>query len=426
MRGLRVYVYTRVRARAGMEFTEAVKIALQSLWANKLRSILTLMGVMIGVAAVIMVITLVNGANKFVATKVYGYGADVFTASKQPAVVFSDAEYNKYKKRKDLKIDDYREVAAKCKDCASTGAMASTNNGKVVYNSHSSTDTSVRGWTWTMPPIYNINIDRGRSFVPIDEEHSSRVAIIGFDIVDNQMTAVDPIGKEIRVDGSQYTVIGVGERKGKTLGQSQDNWVAIPLTTFLNAYGSNRSLTIYARANGVGDPLELAVGEVRTILRSHRHDRPGVEDSFSLDTNSTFIGIWQSISSSFSAVFVSLAAISLVVGGIVIMNIMLVSVSERTREIGVRKALGARRSDVLLQFLIESATMSLVGGLIGVIAGAGFAKIVTLVIGFPSEIELWSVVLGLFVATAVGVFFGVYPARKAALLDPIVALRSEL
>ena len=257
---------------ATMEFTEAIKIALQSLWANKLRSILTLMGVMIGVAAVIMVITLVNGANKFVATKVYGYGADVFTASKQPSVIFSDAEFNKYQKRKDLKIDDYREVAAKCKDCASTGAMASVT-GKVVYNSHSSTDTSIRGWTWTMPPIYNMNIDRGRGFVPIDEEHNSKVAIIGPDIVDNQMGSIDPIGKEIRVDGSQYTVIGVGERKGKTLGQSQDNWVAIPLTTFLNAYGSNRSLTIYARANGVGDPLELAVGEVRTILRSHRHDR---------------------------------------------------------------------------------------------------------------------------------------------------------
>ncbi len=263
-----------------MEFTEAIKIALQSLWANKLRSILTLMGVMIGVAAVIMVITLVNGANKFVATKVYGYGADVFTASKQPSVIFSDAEFNKYQKRKDLKIDDYREVAAKCKDCASTGAMANTT-GKVVYNSHSSTDTSIRGWTWTMPPIYNINIDRGRGFVPIDEEHNSKVAIIGPDIVDNQMGSIDPIGKEIRVDGNQYTVIGVGERKGKTLGQSQDNWVAVPLTTFLNAYGSNRSLTIYARANGVGDPLELAVGEVRTILRSHRHDLPGAEDSFS-------------------------------------------------------------------------------------------------------------------------------------------------
>jgi putative ABC transport system permease protein len=302
----------------------------------------------------------------------------------------------------------------------------SSTTGKVVYNSHSSTDTSIRGWTWSMPPIYNVNIDHGRGFVPADEEHNSKVAIIGPDIVDNQMGSIDPIGKEIRVDGTQYTVIGVGERKGKTLGQSQDDWVAVPLTTFLDTYGSNRSLTIYARANGVGDPLERAVGEVRTILRSHRHDRPGAEDSFSTDTNSTFVGIWQSISSSFSAVFVSLAAISLVVGGIVIMNIMLVSVTERTREIGVRKALGARRSDVLLQFLIESATMSLVGGLIGVIAGVVFAKAITLIIGFPSDIELWSVVLGLFVATAVGVFFGVYPARKASLLDPIVALRSEL
>ena len=408
-----------------MGFLEALKVALQSLWANKLRSFLTLLGVMIGVAAVIMVITLVNGANRFVATKVYGYGADVFTASKQPAVVFTDAEYEKYQKRKDLTIDDYRDVAAKCVDCASTGAMANVT-GKVVYNNHSSTDTDIRGWTWTMPPIYNMNIDRGRGFVPIDDERHSHVAVIGYDIVDNQMPGEDPIGKEIRVDGEQYTVIGVGERKGKTLGQSQDNWVAIPLTTFLNVYGSNRSLTIYGRARGVGDPLELAAGEMRTVLRSRRHDQPGADDSFSIDTNATFVGIWQSISSSFSAVFISLAAISLVVGGIVIMNIMLVSVTERTREIGVRKALGARRRDVLLQFLIESATMSLIGGLIGVMGGVLFAKIITLIVGFPSDIQIWSVALGLFVATVVGIFFGVYPARKAAQLDPIVALRSEL
>src|ERR1700728_1413602 len=420
-----VKVYTSVRIRAGMGFTEAVKIALQSLWANKLRSILTLMGGMIGVAAVIMVITLVNGANKFVATKVYGYGADVFTASKQPAVIFTSAEYNKYQKRKDLKIDDCSEVAAKCKDCASTGAMASVT-GKVVYNSHSSTDTSVRGWTWTMPPIYNMNIDRGRGFVPIDEEHNSKVVIIGPDIVDNQMGSEDPIGKEIRVDGTQYTVIGVGERKGKTLGQSQDNWVAVPLTTFLDTHGFNRSLTLYARANGVGDPLELASDQVRVILRSLRHDAPGAEDSFSVDTNQTFVGIWQSISSSFFAVFISLAAISLVVGGIVIMNIMLVSVTERTREIGVRKALGARRGDLMAQFLIESATMSFVGGIGGVLGGILMAKLITLLVGFPSDIKIWSVILGLGVATSVGIFFGVYPARKAAKLDPIVALRAEL
>jgi putative ABC transport system permease protein len=340
-------------------------------------------------------------------------------------VVFSDADYTKYQKRKDITIDDYHAVAARCADCLATGAMVNVT-GKVVYNNHSSTDTDVRGWTWSMPPIYNMNIDRGRGFVPIDDEHHSHTAIIGYDIVDNQMGQEDPIGKEIRVDGAQYTVIGVGERKGKTLGQSQDNWVAIPLTTFLNAYGSNRSLTIYGQANGVGDPLELAVGEVRTILRSRRHDAPGADDSFSLDTNATFVGIWQKISSSFAAVFVSLAAISLVIGGIVIMNIMLVSVTERTREIGVRKALGARRSDVMLQFLIESAMMSLIGGVIGVIGGVVFAKVITLVVGFPSDIQIWSVALGLFVATAVGIFFGVYPARKAARLDPIIALRSEL
>src|SRR6202042_601226 len=287
-------------------------------------------------------------------------------------------------------------------------------------------DIDIRGWTSEMPGIYDINIERGRAFTPGEESRRLHVALIGPDIVDNQMGGEDPLGREIRVDGEHYPVIGVGERKGKTLGQSQDNWVAVPLTTFLDTHGSNRSLTLYARANGVGDPLELASDQVRVILRSLRHDAPGAEDSFSVDTNQTFVGIWQSISSSFFAVFISLAAISLVVGGIVIMNIMLVSVTERTREIGVRKALGARRGDVMLQFLIESATMSLVGGLIGVIAGVIFAKAITLIIGFPSEIELWSVALSLFVATAVGIFFGVYPARKASMLDPIVALRSEL
>jgi putative ABC transport system permease protein len=408
-----------------MGFAEAVKIAFQSLWANKLRSFLTLLGVMIGVAAVIMVITLVNGANKFVATKVYGYGADVFTASKQPTVVLSDADYARFQKRKDLNLDDYFDIAGKCPDCSATGAMADAT-GSVIYNNHSSTDTDIRGWTPSMPAIYNVNVDRGRGFAPFEEEHRSHVAIIGYDIVDNQMPGEDPIGKEIRVDGEHYTVIGVGERKGKTLGQSQDNWVAIPLGTFLAVYGSDRSLVIYARANGVGESLALATGEVRTVLRSRRHDAPGADDSFSIDTNSTFVGLWQSLSASFAAVFVALAAISLVVGGIVIMNIMLVSVTERTREIGVRKALGAQRRDVLLQFLVESATLSSIGGLLGVAGGIAVAKAITLAVGFPSQIQGWAVVLGLVVAASVGIFFGVYPARKAAGLDPIVALRSEL
>jgi putative ABC transport system permease protein len=408
-----------------MAFREAIRIALQSLWANKLRSILTLLGVVIGVASVIMVITLVAGANKFVATKVYGYGADVFTASKQPAVIFSDAEYTKYQKRRDLKFDAYEAIAQRCIACTQVGAMSSST-GSVVYGTHSAPDIDIRGWTWSMPPIYDINVDRGRGYTPGEEQRRMHVAIIGPDIMDNQMGGKDPLGKEIRVDGEHYTVVGVGERKGKTLGQSQDNWVAVPLTTYLDTHGSNRSLTIYARAGGTGDPLEVAVDQVRVILRSLRHDAPGAEDSFSVDTNQTFVGIWQSISSSFAAVFVSLAAISLVIGGIVIMNIMLVSVTERTREIGVRKALGARRGDVMSQFLIESATLSLVGGMIGVLSGILLAKTITLIIGFPSDIKIWSVLLGLTVATAVGIFFGVYPAKRAARLDPIVALRAEL
>jgi putative ABC transport system permease protein len=407
-----------------MAFREAIRIALQSLWANKLRSILTLIGVVIGVASVIMVITLVAGANKFVATKVYGYGADVFTASKQPAVVFSDAEFMKYQKRKDLKYEAYEAIAERCDACSATGAMANST-GSVVYGAHSATDIDIRGWTSEMPSIYDINIERGRAFTPGEENRRLHIALIGPDIVDNQMGGEDPLGKEIRVDGEHYTVIGVGERKGKTLGQSQDNWVAVPLTTFLDTHGSNKSLTLYARARGVGDPLELASDQVRVILRSIRHDRPGEEDSFSVDTNQTFVGIWQSISSSFFAVFVSLAAISLVIGGIVIMNIMLAAVTERTHEIGIRKSLGARRTDILNQFLVESATLAATGGLIGVLAAWAIAALIRNAASIPMALPLLSVVVGVGLSAVVGLFFGIYPARRASKLDPIEALRTE-
>jgi putative ABC transport system permease protein len=221
-------------------------------------------------------------------------------------------------------------------------------------------------------------------------------------------------------------VIGVGERQGKTLGASQDNWVAIPLTAFIQTYGANASLVIYVNAGGGGEAVERTSDELRTIMRARRHLAPEAPDSFTIDTSATFQNLLSQILNSFGAVVVAIAGISLVVGGIVIMNIMLVSVTERTREIGIRKALGAKRGDIMVQFIVESATMSLFGGIIGVVGGIGVAKVITLLVSFPSEVQLWSVLVGLFVATAVGVFFGVYPARKAAQLDPIVALRSEL
>ena len=409
-----------------MQLQEAIRIALSSLWANKLRSILTLLGVVIGVASVIAVVTLVNGANHYVATKVYGYGADVFTASKQPQVIFDAQEFIRYKKRKDLKMADYEAVAAECKLCKSVGAMVSTE-GKVVYGKQSSTGSHIRGWTWTMPPIYNINLDRGRVWTAAEEQHATHVAVIGYDIVDNLIRpGEDPLGKEIHADGEVYTVIGVGERQGKTLGASQDDWVAIPITAYQHSHGTSDSLDIYATAGATGEPLNAAVDEVRTILRSRRHDAPGADDDFAIDTNATFVGLWESISSSFAMVAIFIAAISLVVGGIVIMNIMLVSVSERTREIGVRKALGAKQRDILVQFLIESAALALIGGFGGVVLGVGIAKGITLAVGWESDIAIWAVFAGLAVALGVGVFFGVYPASKAAKLDPITALRSEL
>ena len=408
-----------------MELIEAFKLALQSLWGNKLRSILTLIGVVMGVASVIMVITLVNGANTYVSTKLLSHGADVFEVKQMPGVIFSAEEYFKYNKRKILRIEDYQAIQDACHECTEVGVRLD-KTVTVVAGSKSSTDTDMRGDTWTMVDLDNLDIDLGRGFTPADDSKATHSAIIGYDIVDNLLGDGDPIGKEIRVGGIPFTVVGVGARQGKMLGQSQDNWVAVPLSTFQQTYGYNDSVDIYARAAGTPESMEQAKDEVRVIKRARRHNAVGAPDDFEIETNDTFLDIWKQISSIFFDVVIGIASISLVVGGIVIMNIMLVSVTERTREIGVRKALGARQRDVLLQFLIESGTMSLIGGFIGVLCGVIVAKLITVIIGFPTSVQLWSVLLGLFMATATGIFFGVYPASKAAKLDPVVALRAEM
>ena len=408
-----------------MLFSEAFKLALQSLWGNKMRTILTLLGVVMGVASVIMVITLVNGANRYVATKLVSHGADVVTISRMAGVIFSAEDYLRYQKRKILRIEDFEAVRDACTQCSEVGARLDRNT-TVTSNGHSSNDTDVRGITWTMLSLNNMDIVLGRGFTPADDEHGTHNVIVGYDIVDNLLGDGDPIGKEIHVGGIPYTIVGVGDREGKTMGQSQDNWVAVPLSTYQQTYGYNDSLDIYARANGDAATMERVIDEVRVQMRARRHNAPGTPDDFEIETNDTFMDIYKQITAIFFDVVVGIASIALVVGGIVIMNIMLVSVTERTREIGVRKALGARQRDVLLQFLIESGTMAMVGGAIGVVCGIGAAKLITAIIGFPASVQLWSVLVGLFMATFTGIFFGVYPASKAAKLDPVVALRAEL
>jgi putative ABC transport system permease protein len=409
-----------------VNYLEAIRVALQSLWANKLRSVLTLLGVVIGISSVIAVVTFVSGINDYVAKKIFNLGADVFIVSKMSQVETNVEHFLEAEKRKNLDMEDYQAVKDACYDCDYVGAMMS-GSARVKHNEQSIEDTTVQGITPSIATILDTDLTSGRMLNETDLNNHLPVAVVGTDIVEHLLGGADPLGQEIRINGWSYLVIGVGKKKGKTLGQSADNYAMIPITAYLKEYGShNNSIQIWGKATATGNPLNQAIDQARVALRAHRHNRPGQDDSFEIETNASLLGIWSGLSNTFFMATIGIAGVSLVVGGIVIMNIMLVSVTERTREIGIRKALGARRDDVLLQFLIESVILALVGGALGVISGVGIAEIVTALIGMPSSIKIWAVAAGLAVAASVGVFFGVYPARKAARLDPIVALRFEM
>jgi putative ABC transport system permease protein len=405
-------------------FGEAVRIALDSLWAHKLRSLLTLVGVVIGVMSVITVVSFVDGANRYVAEKVFNLGADVFLVSRQPAVITTYKQYEEAQKRRKFTLEDYREVRDECKICAEVGAGVTRGGGEVKVGSNYLKDTNIRGWTPSVIRIYDVGLVSGRLITDSEMQHAAPVCEVGQDIVDNLFAGVDPVGKEIRVDGLPCEVVGVGKKLGSVLGQSRDNWVIMPITTYRRRYGTGDSIAIWVKARSASN-LSATLDAVRQIVRGLRHLSFKDKDDFEMETNQSLLDIWANVSSGFFGGTIALASISLLVGGIVIMNIMLVSVTERMREIGLRKSLGARRIDILMQFLVESSTISAVGGLLGVAAGVMLAKLVSWVTPLPSSIELWPIVVGLVMSTVVGLFFGIYPASKASRLDPIDALRAE-
>jgi len=409
-----------------MNLSEAVAISASSLWAHKLRSVLTLIGVVIGVAAVIAVVSLINGANQYVATKVFNLGADVFGVAYQPSIITNVDDFLEFQKRKRLHWDDYEAIKEQCKSCKEVGASVG-GRGRVETRSgvNSLKDTNLRAWTPQMAELYDVDLIEGRHITDADLSSAAPVCTIGMDLVENLLPSVDPVGKEIRWNNVPCEVIGVGKKQGTSLGTSLDNWIILPLTTYRKEFGSQSdSLRITARA-GSAATIQDSVDEVRQIMRGRHHISYSGKDDFAIETSDSFLSLWKDISSGFFVVMVGIASISLVVGGIVIMNIMLVSVTERTREIGVRKALGARRHDILLQFLIESSTIAVIGGAIGVLFGIIAAKLVAIVTPLPAAVQFWSVLSGLIVALSVGLFFGTYPASKAARLDPVEALRSE-
>src|SRR6202045_1040870 len=376
-----------------MHITEAVSIATSSLWAHKLRSVLTLIGVVIGVTSVIAVVSLINGANQYVATRVFRLGADVFGLSKQPSIITNVDDFLEFQKRKRITYEDFEAVRDFCNSCKEVGAAL---GGRVEAKSglNSLKDTNLRAWTPQMAELYDVDLIAGRHITETVLRAAAPVCVIGQDLVENLMPGVDPVGKEIRWNSAPCQVIGIGKKEGSSLGTSLDNWIILPLSTYNKENGNQQdSLRVTSRA-GSAAKIQESVDEVRQIMRGRHHIAYAKPDDFAIETSDSFLALWKDISGSFFAVTIAIASISLVVGGIVIMNIMLVSVTERTREIGVRKALGARRSDILLQFLIESSTVAVIGGAVGVFCGVLVAKFVSWVSPLPSAVQLWSVIGG--------------------------------
>ncbi len=403
---------------------DTLALAVDALRAHRLRSALTILGLMMGVGTLITVVTIVQGANVYVETKIANLGSDVFQLSRMPFAVTDFEVIRKAQRYKRIYWEDYAAVRDLCSECAITGATGRMTT-KAQYRDLEVPDVTLTGHTPSMERIDSSTVESGRYFTEVENNLGRRVCLIGYTLKDRLFPGQDPLGRVIRLAGQEFTVIGLYERNGAVLGQDADNFAVIPLNAFLDIRGRRASLTINVKVPGDPARFERAMDQARLILRARRHIGPNQEEDFFVGTKDSYIRLWNQISGAFFAVFILVSSISAVVGGIVIMNVMLVSVTQRTSEIGVRRAVGASAGDILRQFLTESVLQCLAGGLFGIGLGFLCAELLDRYTSFPAAVQGWVAVMGIVLASSIGLFFGIYPATRAARLDPVEALRAE-
>ncbi len=406
------------------QFLEAAGIALQAIWSNKLRSFLTVLGNIVAVTSIIAVVSLIQGMNAYVTDAIVtDVGADNFNIQREP-IVLSEADEERARGNPPITMEDAAAVRKSGDDNILAVATQGNSRTKITYKNETLNSVRIQGVSREYIFFSTFDAERGRPISPTEVDRERQVAILGFDTAEQLFGPADPIDKSIRIGNTQFRVVGVSEKKGSIFGESQDEFAVIPIGVFQKIFGSRMSLQIMVKPRGP-DVVKAAMDDATVAMRIERRLRPSEPDNFGLFSSDSLLAIYHTATNGLFAVLIGVVALSLVVGGIVIMNIMLMVVSERTREIGLRKALGARKRDIIWQILTESVTLSTLGGMVGVGLGFLLALAISSATPLPASVQVWSVLMGIGITAIVGLFFGMYPAMSAANLDPIEALRRE-